>query len=300
MAALLYPLLVWAGSQTSPLVLATALLVPLLGLFISHRLSPSDGLPRSRAIAHLAVAAPPMFTVIGGWLDFQHALPFGGLSVWLVLWSALLVVAALERPRPEPASAPLSHRLAMAHGISAALITLFAVVHLCNQLAGLFGGETHTLILHALRKVYRHPLVEPLLLGAVAFQLLSGVALLRRKLARATTWIEVLQNASGTYLLMFLLSHTSAVLRARYLRGIDTNWAWTSGPDLLTDPWSTRLVPYYFLAVIAFGLHGACGFRTVALGHGASPATADRLVLILGGLAALASSLIVFALVQNH
>jgi succinate dehydrogenase/fumarate reductase cytochrome b subunit len=108
----------------------------------------------------------------------------------------------------------------------------------------------------------------------------------------------VLQTASGGYLMMFLLSHTSAVLRARYLRGIDTNWAWASGGELLTDPWSARLAPYYFLAVIAFGVHGACGLRTVALGHGASPGLGARLVVIGGVMSALASALILTGLVR--
>jgi hypothetical protein len=67
---------------------------------------------------------------------------------------------------------------------------------------------------------------------------------------------------------LFLASHVSAVLRARYLHHVDTNWIWLTADNLLTDPWSVRLVPYYFLGVLALAVHGACGLRRVLLGHG--------------------------------
>jgi succinate dehydrogenase/fumarate reductase cytochrome b subunit len=295
LAALLYPAIIWCGSRSSPIVLAISLVVPLLGLVASHHIAVADGLPRARRIAHLAVAAPPLFALLGGWLDFQRAIPIHGLGVWVVLWSAATLIALRERPHPELPGAP-SRRLATAHGVSAAVITLFAVAHLGNHLGGLLGGDTHLAIMHALRRIYRHALVEPILLAAVAFQVTTGSVLLWRKLARSTGWFDTLQTTSGAYLMMFLLSHTSATLRARLLRGTDTNWAWLSGGELLTDPWSARLVPYYFLAVIAFGVHGACGLRTVALGHGASPALGARLVALGAGLSALISALILAAL----
>jgi succinate dehydrogenase/fumarate reductase cytochrome b subunit len=205
----------------------------------------------------------------------------------MVLWAAAAIAVVVERPHHAPPRVSPSRRLAMTHGLSATLITLFALVHLTNHLAGLNGGETHVAIMHALRKVYRHPLIEPVLLAAVAFQVASGTVLLWRKIARSTGWVDTLQTASGAYLMMFFLSHVSAALRARYLRGIDTNWAWASGRELLTDPWSARLAPYYFLAVIAFGVHAACGLRLGA-----------RRVAIAAGVFAITSSLIFAGLVR--
>lgn len=298
LAALFYPAIIWCGSRTSPIVLALSLVVPLLGVMVSRRIAPEDGFPRARRIAHLVVAAPPLFALLGGWLDFQRAIPIDSLRVWGLLWSAATVVAVLERPHHEPLDARPSRRFLTAHGVSAAAITLFAVVHLANHLCGLLGGDTHMAVMFALRKVYRHPIVEPILLSAVVFQVATGGALLWRKLARSTGWFDTLQTTTGAYVMMFLLSHTSAALRARYLKGIDTNWAWVSGRELLTDPWTARLAPYYFLAVIAFGVHGACGLRTVALGHGASPALGARVVAISAGIAALVSALIFTGLIR--
>jgi len=294
LAALLYPAIIACGVRTSPIVLAASLAVPLVALVASRAIA---DFPRAHRIAHLAVAAPPLFSLLGGWLDFQHAIPIHSLGAWIVLWSVLLLTAVTEAPHAEPQRTS-SRRLAVAHGITAAAITLFAAVHLANHLGGLFGSETHGAIMHVLRKVYRNPLVEPLLFATLAFQIATGSVLLWRKLARSTGWIDTLQSASGAYMMMFLLSHVSAVLRARHLRGIDTNWAWAAGPELLTDPWTARLAPYYFLAVIAFGVHGACGLRTVALGRGASPVLGTRIVAVGAGVSILVSGVIFTGMVR--
>lgn len=269
--------------------------MPLLGLAAAARL---DGrcAPRARAIAHLVVAAPPLFSLLGGWLDFQHAIPLGSVRVWIPLWSTLAVIAAVERPRtPTVEGAAASSRsLAVAHGVSAAVIALFALPHLVNHVGGLLGGDVHIAIMTALRRVYRHSLVEPVLLAAVTFQVASGVWLLRRKLARSAGWLDALQTTSGSYLLVFLLSHVSAALRAR-LRGVDPNWHWLAGGELLGDPWSVRLVPYYFVAVIAIGLHASCGLHTVLRGHRVA-VRREVMVAILTGLAAAVSALILIGL----
>jgi succinate dehydrogenase/fumarate reductase cytochrome b subunit len=294
LAALAYPGLLWCGVRLSPAFVVLALAVPLLGVAAAG--APASQHARTgSAIAHLVVAAPPLFSVLGGWLDFQRAVPIGSLGVWLALWSTLVVVAARSRAHPAAATAPAPHHLAIAHGISAAVIMLFALPHLLNHLAGVLGGDAHIAMMTALRRVYRHRLVEPVLLAAVVFQVGSGVWLLWRKLARARDWLDTLQTLSGAYLLMFLLSHVSAALRARLLRGVDPNWAWLSGGELLTDPWSVRLAPYYFLGVIALGLHAACGLCAALRGHRVA-IRSTVIVAALGGLAAAVSALIMLGL----
>jgi hypothetical protein len=307
LVALAYPAILWCGPRFSPVFVAASLVVPLLGLVAAARV---DGrrAPRARAIAHLVVAAPPLFSLLGGWLDFQHAVPLDSLRVWIPLWSGLAVVAAVERPgsptaigedgaiggtrssarsgRGDSSTGAMSRptasprRVAVAHGISAAVVTLFALPHLA--------------IMTALRRVYRHSLVEPVVLAAVAFQVASGAWLLRGKLARAAGWLGALQTTSGAYLLVFFLSHVSAALRAR-VRGVDPNWNWLAGGELLSDPWSVRLVPYYFLAVVALGLHAGCGLHTVLRGHRIA-VRGPALLAIVTGLAAVASALILIGL----
>lgn len=297
LAALAYPAVLWCGVRASPAFVAVSLAVPLLGLVAAARTA-SGRTPRGHAIAHLVVGAPPLFSLLGGWLDFQHAVPLTSLRVWIPLWIALALAAGLEpqrAPRADAAPpAPVQRRLAVAHGISAAAIMLFTLPHLVNHLAGLLGGETHIAVMAAMRRVYRHALIEPVLLATVAFQIGSGAWLLRRKLARVTGWLDTLQTTSGVYLLVFFLSHVTAALRTR-VRGHDPDWHWLAGGELLSDPWSVRLVPYYFLAVVAFGLHAACGLHTVLRGHRVAirPGT---LLAALTGLAAIASALILIGL----
>jgi succinate dehydrogenase/fumarate reductase cytochrome b subunit len=298
-AALAYPGLVWCGPRLSPGALVVSLAVPALGVVAAHRLGGSTRYPRARRIAHVAVAAPPLFSLLGGWFDFQHAIPLGSVGWWIPLWCALIVASLVERPRSAPSDVPRRRRLAVAHGAAAATIAVFAVAHLVNHLGGVIGGQTHLAIMHALRTVYRHRLVEPVLLGALGFQIVTGFVLLRHKLARATSWLETLQTTTGGYLLMFLLSHVSAVMRARYLRHTETDWHWLSpGGELLTDPWSARLVPYYFLAVIAFGTHAACGLHAVLRSHGASRPRATGVVVGIIGAAVVASGAIMFGLLR--
>jgi succinate dehydrogenase/fumarate reductase cytochrome b subunit len=150
--------------------------------------------------------------------------------------------------------------------------------------------------MRVLRAGYRNPLIEPALLTAVGFQIASGAWLLGRKLRRLPDRFDTLQTATAAYLIVFFASHVSAVLRARLLRHTDTNWTWLSGGELLSDPWSARLVPYYFLAVIALAVHLACGLRAAALARGRSPARPSKLVVWVAAAALLASSLILVGL----
>jgi succinate dehydrogenase/fumarate reductase cytochrome b subunit len=231
---------------------------------------------------------------MGGWLDFQRAVPFHANAAWAVLWIGLAMLTAVESPGGANANSRKSPRLALAHGLTAMVITLFAVAHLTNHLAGLFGGGAHIAVMNILRQTYRNPFIETTLAACVLFQFASGLVLVTRRISNPShDWIQTLQGASGPYLALFLASHVSAVTKARYLRNIDTNWVWLTSSNLLTDAWSARLVPYYFLGIVALGLHGACGLRRVLAGHG-KPLLADRVFTVaLGGGVAVAIGIMV-------
>jgi succinate dehydrogenase/fumarate reductase cytochrome b subunit len=297
LAALFYPGIIWCGPRISPLFLAAAMLVPLLGWFAADRLAARAAFPMARLAAHVAVAAPPLYSLLGGWMDFRPAVPFSSAGVWLPIWLGLLVAVLIEKPRLTPTALREPPWLATTHGISAAVIALFAAPHLINHLAGLLGGDAHRAIMSSLRVVYRDPRLEPILLFAVTFQAATGIWLLRRALARVSSRLQTLQTASGAYLLLFLASHVSATLRTR-ARGGDTNWDWLAGGELLTDPWSARLAPYYFLAVIAFGMHIAVGLGRVLASHGLPPARVRTLVAVIATLATGLSTAIMVGLLR--
>jgi succinate dehydrogenase/fumarate reductase cytochrome b subunit len=288
---LVYPGLVWSIHAVSPFALALVLLASALCLYLASVLSKDARYRSATIVSYLSVGAPALYSLMGGWLDSQKWLPYRGDGVWVVLWSGLLIVTVAERPGDVSDACAGPAKLAFAHGISAAMIALFAIFHIANHLMGVFGGQVHMAVMRQFRLVYRETAIEVLLGVCVLFQVVSGCILLLRRTQRPTTgWIEVLQNASGAYLMLFFASHVSAVLRTRYLHHVDTNWIWLTADNLLRDSWSVRLVPYYFLAVFALAVHGACGLRRVLLAH-QRPRSADRAFIATvaaGGVAAFA------------
>ena len=299
LAALAYPALIWAGPAISPVFLVLSLAVPVLGFVAAYQNGLSGQYPLARKVAHAVFAAPALFTLLGVLLDFQMAIPLSSVGVWLVLWSGLAIATFQERPRPCSSLAEPSRKLSFAHGISAVPIALFGLVHLLNHLGAVWSGELHIAIMSAVRVVYRNPVVEKLLLACLAFQLGSGLLLVNRKLGQAAAWFDTVQSASGLYLAVFLLSHTTAVFSTRYLRHIDTNWNWLTSSSIITDPWSARLGPYYFLAVIAFAAHGAGGVRKVLLGHNQTENNANKIFYGTVSLGTLSVALILAALIRG-
>jgi succinate dehydrogenase/fumarate reductase cytochrome b subunit len=294
---LFYPVLVWSVQAISPFALTLTLLGPALCVYIAFLLSSENQYRRATMVAYLGVGAPALYSFLGGWLDSQRWIPYRANGVWVVLWCGLTALIIAERPSAIKVAGVRPVKLAFAHGVSAAVITVFAVFHLANHLAGVFGGETHMAVMRHLRVVYRQPPIEIVLIACVLFQVASGLILLFRKLRRPSTgWIDILQNASGAYLMLFFASHISAVLRTRYLRHVDTNWVWLTADNLLKDPWSVRLVPYYFLGVLALAVHGGCGLRWVLSEHGHRE-SADRVFLATVAAGGLTALVIVVAMV---
>jgi hypothetical protein len=117
-------------------------------------------------------------------------------------------------------------------------------------LASLIDPATHIEIMQSFRKIYRHPLIESILLLAVIFQLFSGIKLL---FSKTLVIVEKIQVYSGLYLSFFLIVHVGAVLSGRYI-GLDTNFYY-AGVGLNYYPATFFFIPYYFLAVASITLH---------------------------------------------
>ncbi|MBL9052353.1 MAG: hypothetical protein JNN02_01375 [Tabrizicola sp.] len=157
----------------------------------------------------------------------------------------------------------------------ALILGFFLVLHLGNHLAGLWGQDAHLAVQKVLRPLYRNPLVEPLLLAAVAVQVGLGLTLMFRR--RRMT----LQTLSGGYLALFLMIHVGAVMTARW-QGTDTTLAFAAAGLHAHAPWPQVFALYYGLAVFAVFAH-----LSVPLGRRAS-LLAARVVLGLGAAVALA------------
>lgn len=140
------------------------------------------------------------------------------------------------------------------HYYSGLFLTIFIALHLLNHLLSMGGVDTHIHAMKILRMGYRNPLVEALLLLAVGIQIVSGGKLFFQKRPHAVHFFEKLHIGSGAYLALFLLIHLSAVMAGRWMLHLDTNF-YFGVAGLNYFPTLLFFVPYYGLAILAFGGH---------------------------------------------
>jgi hypothetical protein len=261
--------------------LAAALVcsVPILSLTAISR---SDR-PRERSLAHLAFAAPPLFTLTGV-VFFLFGVPNGDYVVWAIAWlTALAFAASPARANAVPAASANWTR--SAHGITGAtIVVIFLVWHLANHVLAIWSLDTNKQVMELLRAWYRADLVQPVLIALLGWQLVTGLRLLWAKVARAGDIYSSIQTASAAYLLVYIPSHLIAVfILGRWFLGVDTTFAWASGAPsgLLLDAWNVRLIPHYSLAVLFVISHLAMGLRAVLLERGASVEVSDRVAWII-------------------
>jgi hypothetical protein len=257
--------------------------IPTLSFVIAYQLGAVQSLsPIARKTAHLAVASPPLFTLIG------VAFYIAGLSnadyvVWGIVWIGASILILTRTQTSEPAEQQPDHAhfpaLRIAHGISALVILIiFLLPHIANHLTAIWNVDLHKTVMQELRRIYRTDIIQPLLVTLFIFQIVSGLVLWRARMRVGADFFGTLQTAAGIYLAIYIVSHMMAVfVLGRVVMKVDTDFLFASGAPtgLLHDPWNVRLIPHYSLAVWALFIHLACGLRGVLLSHGISIATAD-------------------------
>ena len=262
--------------------LFAAMAAPLVGLASAFRLTsacPSFFELRARRLAYISIGAPPLFVLTGVSLGLLH-LHISDEVVWIVGWLAACVYVWLgsESVPGSAATRPLT-KWRVAHGVAAALLVSYVLFHLSNHLLGLVGPDLHASVMRAGRRVYRSSVVEPFLVGLMLFQVMSGARLVWRWSRVAVDSYRVFQIGSGTYLAAFIVTHlNSALVSARSVHKIDTNWAWASGAPagLIHDAWNIRLLPHYAFGVFFILAHLASGLRGVVIEHGMSATIVNR------------------------
>ena len=193
--------------------------VPAVGIGVAYLLGQHERTSSSellaRRIAHLAVAAPPLFVLIGVVFYLLHSAN-GDSVFWLILWLPALAAAwAMRRQGTDTAAstAPNSIPLRVAHGTSALLIVLiFLAWHLLNHASAAFSHEFNQAMMNSLRKWYRSEVVQPVLVTLMLFQVVSGVVLFWRATATRSDLYRTLQTSTGAFLAAFIVSHLNAVL----------------------------------------------------------------------------------------
>jgi hypothetical protein len=316
-AALAYPFLLQgfhaavgsAGTSPQPLHWAWPVLwllaassVPLIGIACAGQWSPASHPSRfdlrARRLACISIAAPPLYVFVGVSLGLS-GVPLKDVYLWAAAWlmaGAYVWSGDTETPAASPEYTPA---LRVAHGVFAAIITLFVLFHLTNHIAGLLGPEVHAAVMRLGRHAYRSGLLEPVLVSVLLLQVFSGVWLVRYWTASATDRYRVLQIGSGVYLAAFVIAHlNSALVSARAIRGIETDWAWASGGTvgLIHDAWNIRLVPHYAFGVFFVLAHLCSGLRQVLHAHDVAAAVANGLWIAGVVAGAILSAAVMYAL----
>ncbi len=178
------------------------------------------------------------------------------------------------------------------HRMSACIVLTFVIAHLTNHLVGLASQQAHREMLVSLRQVYRHPVVEPILLVSFAWQILSGLSLVALGWRTRRGAIEWMQAGSGLALAAFLAVHVSAVLAGR-ASGLDTDLRFAAAGFHVPN-WPFFFTPYYFTAILAVFIHvgaaaywvrgrGTAGTMGFAVASLSGVLIASAIVLMLAG-----------------
>lgn len=289
LAAMAYPFWLRAFHASGPqwplaaLPLLAAFAMPLLAALLWLRAAgavPGSAFElRTRRLALMSVAAPPLF-VFCAFLLGVLGRPVAEPLAWVVAWSSAGLWAWAGPRRGAPAAAQRADATGrVAHGLLAALLLAFVAFHLANHLFGLLGPQAHAAVMKVGRGVYRLPAGEAMLVVLLLLQLGLGSWLAWRWSRLRMDGYRAVQVATGVYLGFFLLTHmNSALVSARALQGMATDWAWACGAPqgLLRDAWNIRLLPHYALGVFCTLAHLCCGLRSVLLAHGWRPAGVNR------------------------
>lgn len=289
----------WAlGVVISAVSLSAAFAVPMLALVGAARLGASATNRRAYAIALLAVAAPAIFTFLGVVLYLLHD-PVSDIALWVGAWILLALAAAWPSQNRPPVAAVPAWLRATHGGLALAALLSFLGFHILNHLFGLIGADAHSVVMKFGRHLYRAQLVEPVLVTVMLLLVVSGLILLWRRTAGRADRFQVLQAASGAYLLFFVPGHMNSVfVFARTWLGIDTDWSFATGAPagLIADAWNVRLVPHYGLGVAFLLVHLAGGARIVLLAHGVSLDFGNRLVAVASAAASLVAGAILLGM----
>ncbi|WP_205193195.1 MULTISPECIES: hypothetical protein [Burkholderiaceae] len=249
-------------------VLVFSFAAPMLGIAVACRPHIHTGF---RRLAYFSVVAPTLYVFLGV-VQTLLSSPIPDPWVWCVIWIAA-VVGALRHTGDETRRtvAPGLGKWRVAHGVSAVILCFYVLFHLGNHLTGLIGPSAHAAVMDVGRSVYRDRFVEPVLVAAFLFQIVSGLYLSWRWSETRHDFFRTFQIASGAYLSLFILGHMNSVfIYARWYLHIPTDWNFATGAPtgLIHDPWNIRLLPHYALGVFFVLGHLVAGFRVVLNAHG--------------------------------
>lgn len=179
------------------------------------------------------------------------------------------------------------------HRITGIIISVFATAHLFNHAMAWYGIETHREIMEAMRKIYRQPIVETFLLLCFGFQVYSGIKQAQKARKNASLpLLDRLQIYSGLVFAFFITQHIIAVITQRLYLHLESDF-YFAARVVLEAPFKFYFVPYYFLGIMALGIHVAVTHRKKITGM-VSEKQANVQALVITALAFCTAILILY------
>ena len=185
------------------------------------------------------------------------------------------------------------------HRITGIIISVFATAHLFNHAMAWYGIETHREIMEAMRKIYRQPIVETFLLLCFGFQVYSGIKQAQKARKNASLpLLDRLQIYSGLVFAFFITQHIIAVITQRLYLHLESDF-YFAARVVLETPLKFYFVPYYFLGIMALGIHVAATHRKKITGM-VSEKQANGQALVITALAFCTAILILYIFMGGH
>jgi len=148
------------------------------------------------------------------------------------------------------------------HRASALVLSVFVAAHIGNHVAGAFGLETYFRYLTAVRQVYRHPIGEPILIGLIIIQMITGLAITvsafqRRERRKLVSWIEVV---AAWLFFLFITIHLASIAVTRFYFEMETDFLWVA-TMMRPSPLQPFVIAFHFLGIVVVTTHMGIGFR---------------------------------------
>jgi hypothetical protein len=153
------------------------------------------------------------------------------------------------------------------HKLSLFIVWTFLGLHLTNQLAGFDGAFAYSEFMALARMIYRHPIVEALVLLAFGMQLITGWMECKSIWRQKSDAVRQIKAASSLYLGFFIIIHISIILYDRLVQAMDTNLGYIAAS--LARPTSGYVyMVFYGLSILAIFVQiGSLGYEKLETNH---------------------------------
>jgi hypothetical protein len=256
---------------------------------------------RTRGIGMLLVLAPVLRALGIGVSAVTGLRGWGAAAAWVAFWAIASTGIAARCASPRPLLAPAANRrIRSIHRTFIALLILFVIAHLAVNLTAIRDLDIYNQAAGWFRLVWRTRIAEPILIGLLATQVVTGLMLALDATIGRSTFEHLCQITAGAFIAVFLMSHTLAVAvlgRDLLNRGPDFTFASAGPAGVFGSAQGAALFPYYGLGVVAVFVHLARPVRLYVM-RKAGEAQARRAAAVLAGVAVVLSALLLRALVH--